>query len=445
MKRLIKNYKNLSITFFRKIALDILEYGLKSLDYKKAIDDLFRKSKFSRIIERYKNIYLIGFGKGSSQIVKLLTKKIYFKAAYVIDFKKISGKQIKSFIGSHPLPSFANLKFSKIILDTFAHKLTNNDLVFVVVCGGGSSMLTYPVVSLNKFIQLNSELLKSGANIYEINTVRKHLDIMKGGGLAKILYPAKIISLIFSDVPGNDLSFIASGPTVYDKTTIQNAIKIMSKYNIQSVSKEDLIETPKEKIYFKRTSNILMLSNKTALDNMIIFAKNAYNLRGKVISYDLKGEVTKIAKYFLKLSKQLRYYDFIIAGGETTVNIKGKGKGGRNQELALRFLQLMSRYKLCSEVLDSDISKKSNDKDKMLLITVNSDGWDNTKFAGALCDCLTLKKAVKYKMNIDAYLANNDSFNFFVKVKDGIQTGKLPVNVADFILLFKNWHNVVKG
>lgn len=443
MKSIIKNYNNLSTTIFRKIALDIIAFGLKSLDYQKAIDNLFKEKKFSKIINRYQNIYLIGFGKGSSQVIKILAKKISFKNAYVIDFNKINGRKIKSFIGTHPLPSFKNLKFSKTILDTFVNKLTSNDLVFVVVCGGGSSMLTYPVVSLNRFIKLNKELLKSGANIYEMNTVRKHLDVMKGGGLAKILYPAKIISLIFSDVPGNDLSFIASGPTIYDKTTVKDAIKIIKKYNIQSIQKKDFIETPKEKIYFQNTSNFLVLSNRTALENMVLFAKKFYNLRGKIISDNLKGDVVKIAKYFLKLSERLKY-DFIIAGGETTVKIKGKGQGGRNQELALRFLQLMSQHKLCSHLSDVTKEKSMKNKEGIIFIALNSDGWDNTKFAGAICDCLTLIKAKNHKLNLENYLANNDSFNFFVKVGDGIKTGKLPVNVADFILLFKNWRNIAK-
>ncbi len=244
-------------------------------------------------------------------------------------------------------------------------------------------------------------------------------------------------------MPGNDLSFIASGPTIYDKTTVKDAIKIIKKYNIQSIQKKDLIETPKEKIYFQNTSNFLVLSNRTALENMVLFAKKFYNLRGKIISDNLKGDVVKIAKYFLKLSERLKY-DFIIAGGETTVKIKGKGQGGRNQELALRFLQLMSQHKLCSHLSDVTKEKSMKNKEGIIFIALNSDGWDNTKFAGAICDCLTLIKAKNHKLNLENYLANNDSFNFFVKVGDGIKTGKLPVNVADFILLFKNWRNIAK-
>ena len=345
--KLIKNYRKLAKTNFRKIALNILDYGLKSLNYHEALNNLFHNKEFLKNILNYKNIYLIGFGKGSSEIVKILSENVSIKLGYVIDFKKIQlDKNIISFKGTHPLPSYRNLSFSKILIEKFSGKMTNNDLVLVVVCGGGSAMLTNPIINLDKFIQVNNELLRSGANIYEMNTVRKHLDTLKGGGLAKILYPAKIISLVFSDVPGNDLSFIASGPTIYDKTTIKDSLRIIKKYKIKSIKSDDLLETPKENKYFKNNINFLVLSNKTALEKMLIFAESHYKLKGKIVSDNLKGDVKEIAKYFFNLIKKSKY-DFLLAGGETTVKINGKGVGGRNQELALRFLNLMKRYNLC--------------------------------------------------------------------------------------------------
>ncbi len=413
---IIKNFKSLALNKERKIALEIVEAGLSALNYEKIdFEKYLYQHESTRILTRNntnKNIYLLGFGKGSSKIADILRKKIKFKEIYVIDVK---GRYFK---GTHPLPSRKNFLFTKKIIERFQGKLTKDDLVIVLVCGGGSAMLVYPKISLKKYIQVNQELLKSGANIYEMNTIRKHLDLVKGGGLLKILYPAKVISFIFSDVPGNDLSFIASGPTVKDKTKIADALKIIKKYKLRSVKKEDLIETPKEEKYFKNVSNILALSNLTALKAMKEKAESL-GIKAKILTDNLKGDVKDVAKFLFQEIKKNKE-KILIAGGETTVKVKGKGKGGRNQELVLWFLKTLT-------YADS----------KFLIISLNSDGWDNTEFAGAIGDKMTLEKAKKLKLEIDKFLENNDSFYFFQKTKDGIITGRLPVNVADLIILFK--------
>jgi glycerate-2-kinase len=449
---IIKNFKSLALNKERRIALEIVEAGLEALDYEK-IDfekylnysndipnklpessDRIESTRITRpnnlpeykpnenqkfgsnsgnVFGQYSGIYLIGFGKGSSKIADILRKKIKFKEIYVIDVK---GRYFK---GTHPLPSRKNFLFTKKIIERFQGKLTKDDLVIVLVCGGGSAMLVYPKINLKKYIQVNQELLKSGANIYEMNTIRKHLDLVKGGGLLKILYPAKVISFIFSDVPGNDLSFIASGPTVKDKTKIATALKIIKKYKLKSVKKEDLIETPKEEKYFKNVKNILALSNLTALKAMKEKAESL-GLKAKILTDNLKGDVKDVAKFLFQEIKKSKE-KILIAGGETTVKVKGKGKGGRNQELVLWFLKTLT-------YADSNF----------LIISLNSDGWDNTEFAGAIGDKITLEKSEKLKLDIDKFLENNDSFHFFKKTKDGIITGRLPVNVADLIILCKS-------
>jgi len=404
---IIKNFKNLNISSERKIALEIFNSGLSALDYKKINFDKYLKTKQN-------NIYLVGFGKGSAEIADILRKKIKFKEIYVIDVKG------RYFRGTHPLPSKKNFLFTKKLIERFEGKLTKKDLVIVSVCGGGSAMLVYPKISLKKYIQVNQELLKSGANIYEMNTIRKHLDLVKGGGLVKILYPAKIISLIFSDVPGNDLSFIASGPTVKDKTKITDALRIIKKYKLKSVRKEDLIETPKEEKYFKKVKNILALSNLTALKAMKEKAES-FGLKAKILIDNLKGDVKDVAKFLFSKIRNSKE-NILIFGGETTVKVEGKGKGGRNQELVLWFLKDLATYKK---------------GDNIGIVSINSDGWDNTEFAGAIGDKITLEKAKKLNLDIDKFLENNDSFHFFKKVKDGIITGRLPINVADLILVWK--------
>ena len=404
---IIKNFKNLNISSERKIALEIFNSGLSALDYKKINFDKYLKTKQN-------NIYLVGFGKGSAEIADILRKKIKFKEIYVIDVKG------RYFRGTHPLPSKKNFLFTKKLIERFEGKLTKKDLVIVLVCGGGSAMLIYPKIGLKRYIQVNQELLKSGANIYEMNTIRKHLDLVKGGGLVKILYPAKIISLIFSDVPGNDLSFIASGPTVKDKTKITDALRIIKKYKLKSVRKEDLIETPKEEKYFKKVKNILALSNLTALKAMKEKAES-FGLKAKILIDNLKGDVKDVAKFLFSKIRNSKE-NILIFGGETTVKVEGKGKGGRNQELVLWFLKDLATYKK---------------GDNIGIVSINSDGWDNTEFAGAIGDKITLEKAKKLNLDIDKFLENNDSFHFFKKVKDGIITGRLPINVADLILVWK--------
>jgi glycerate-2-kinase len=483
---LIKNFKVLALNKERRIALEIVEAGLSALDYKK-IDfekylnypnekpnklpessDRIESTRITRpnnlpeykpnenqkfgsnsgnVFGQYSGIYLLGFGKGSAKISDILRKKVKFKEIYVIDvdFPK-SLREVRTspreiyFKGTHPLPSRKNFLFTKTIIERFQGKLTKDDLVIVLVCGGGSAMLVHPKIDLKKYIQVNQELLKSGANIYEMNTIRKHLDLVKGGGLLKILYPAKVISFIFSDVPGNDLSFIASGPTVKDKTKITDALSIIKKYKLKSVKKEDLIETPKEEKYFKNVSNILALSNLTALKSMKEKAESL-GLKAKILTDNLKGDVKDVAKFLFQEIKKSKE-KILIAGGETTVKVKGKGKGGRNQELVLWFLKYMlpelnDRINYPNNQPNENEIFGKHSGNNFLIISLNSDGWDNTEFAGAIGDKITLEKAEKLKLDIDKFLENNDSFHFFKKTKDGIITGRLPVNVADLIILYR--------
>jgi glycerate 2-kinase len=480
---LIKNFKVLALNKERRIALDIVEAGLSALDYEKIDFEKYlnypneKPNKLPESSERifgqnsgkafgqYSGIYLLGFGKGSAKISDILRKKVKFKEIYVIDIEptnkhgfktdkrgyKINKNPQKSvydphesvvvyFKGTHPLPSRKNFLFTKKITERFQGKLTKDDLVIVLVCGGGSAMLVYPNIPLKKYIQVNQELLKSGANIYEMNTIRKHLDLVKGGGLLKILYPAKVISFIFSDVPGNDLSFIASGPTVKDKTKIADSLKIIKKYKLKSIKKEDLIETPKEEKYFKNVKNILALSNLTALKAMKEKAESL-GLKAKILTDNLKGDVKDVAKFLFQEIKKNKE-KILIAGGETNVKVKGKGKGGRNQELVLWFLKYMlpelnDRINYPNNQPNENEIFGKHAGNNFLIISLNSDGWDNTEFAGAIGDKMTLEKSEKLKLNIDKFLENNDSFRFFKKTKDGIITERLPVNVADLILVWK--------
>jgi len=420
----IKNFNSLSLTKEREFLLKALNYGLEKIQPKNYLKEKikFYKSVFKIYdkvydLNNFKDVYLIAYGKGSSLISKYLEDnfKDFLKEGYVIDTQKTDFKKIDFTLGTHPLPSKENLIFTEKVIKRFEGNLKENDLVIVITCGGGSVLFEKPAkIGLEEIIKINEELLKSGADIYEMNTVRKHLSLVKGGGLAKILYPAKIISLILSDIPGDDISFIASGPTVKDETTLKEAIEILRKFNLKNVKEEWLIETPKEDIYFKNVDYFLLLSNKDILNEIKDFLKRN-GFETEILTYTLRGNVKEIAEKFINLKTENKIY---LCGGETTVEVKGRGIGGRNQELVLWFLKFLKE-----------------EPRKTIFISFNTDGIDNTEFGGALGDLISLKKTEEMKLSIDEFLENNDSFNFFKKINDGIITGKLGSNVSDIMIL----------
>ncbi len=421
---LIRNFNSLALTKEREFLLKALNYGLEKIQPEnylkekiKFYENVLEISDKTYDLKNFENVYLVAYGKGSSLISKYLEENLkdFLKEGYVIDTKEEGFKKINFTLGTHPLPSKENLEFTEKVIKRFEGNLKENDLVIVITCGGGSVLFEKPAkIGLEEIIKINEELLKSGADIYEMNTIRKHLSLVKGGGLTKIFYPAKIISLILSDIPGDDISFIASGPTVKDETTLKEAVEIINKFNLKNVRKEWLIETPKEDIYFKNVDYFILLSNKDILNEIKNFLKKE-GWETEILTYTLSGNVKEIAKKFINLKTESKIY---LCGGETTVEVKGKGIGGRNQELVLWFLKFLKE-----------------EPRNTIFISFNTDGVDNTEFGGALGDLLSLKKTDEMRLNIDEFLENNDSFNFFKKIGDGILTGKLGSNVSDIMIL----------
>lgn len=374
----IKNFDQLASTPQRKVVLELIEAAISSIQPENVLKDLKIDG-----IEKYDHVYLIGFGKGSARISKIIEDKLGDKLTegYVIDLTSENFNKVQLTIGTHPLPSQTNIDFTKKVVDRFKGKLSGNDLVLVVVCGGGSALFELPKtgVKLEKLIGKNHELLKSGLNIEQMNIERKKLSQVKAGGLARLLVPAKVMGLIFSDVPGNNISTIASGPT--DDPTAENKI---------------------------------MLSNKTALDAM---KKKADELKVPATIYfdEVQGEAKVVGAELLKTANP---GSVLLAAGETTVTVHNKnGKGGRNQELVLGAL--------------------SNINDRTIIASFDSDGWDNSEFAGAIGDTNTVQKAKKMNLNIEKILEENSSFEFFEKTGDSILTGRLPSNIADIMIVYK--------
>ena len=300
--------------------------------------------------------------------------------------------------------SAANIKNTKKIVDLISH-LNKDDLVICLISGGGSAMFEWPIFSLKKTVGIYKKLINSGALIDEINIIRKNISQVKGGKLAKIIYPAQCVSLVISDVMGNDLSTIASGPTALDKSTISQAQKIARKYKI----KIDKFEpTPKNKKYFKNVKNIILL------DNLITVKVMSKKCKGRILTTKIKSEARQVGQ---KMIKYLPKRGCLIAAGEPFVKIKGDGKGGRCTEAALGFLKQVPK--------------------DMVFCAVSSDGVDNTKAAGAIIDYQTKLKAQKLVLSIDKYLKDNNSFNFFRKTGDLIFTGPTGTNVADLFLMIR--------
>src|SRR3990167_1390290 len=418
----IRNFDRLASTPQRKIILELIEEALSSIQSENVINNSIKiDGNILTIKDRafdlkeFDRVFLIGFGKGSARNSKFIEEKLgnYLTDGFVIDTNSEDFQKIKFTQGTHPLPSQVNLDFVNNVLQKI-NKLTEKDLVIVVITGGGSALFETPYrASLEKLIEVGRALLKSGADISEMNTVRKHLSKVKGGSLSKHLFPATVVGVVASDVPGNDLSVISSGPTVKDPTTTDDAEEILNKYGIE-IPNEYLTETPKEDKYFEKVSNILILSNLTALEAM---KKKAQELGVAVSIYSDKFQM-EARKAGETLIKNTEKGAILLAGGETTVKVTGGGEGGRNQEVVLGALSFIDG--------------------KTIICSFASDGWDNSSFAGAIGDIHTINKAREMNLEPSEFLNSNNSLGFFEKVGDGIETGRLPSNVSDLIIILKS-------
>lgn len=416
----IKNRSALSATKLRRDVLEVAETGLQAisprnlLPYKIKLNGNILLINDTKIdLNKYRKIFIVGAGKaalGSAEYLeKLLKDKITGGA--VVDTRAGKLKRIKSFLGTHPLPSARNLKATNEIIKVIK-SARKGDLVLVIVSGGGSALLFKPEKeSVARSREIFHKLLDSGADIEEMNTVRKHLSDVHGGDLVKMAGGADVIGLIFSDVPFNNLSLVASGPTFLDKTTKENAEKIIKKY---SIGKVGLSETPKDKKLFSKVRNILVLSNTDALSAMKAKAEEL-GYRAIVADGFVRGEARQVGKELLRGLK--KDGEMILYGGETVVCVTNKsGKGGRNMDVVLGAVR----------------SLKSN----QLILSLASDGVDNiTESAGALADKLTVKKIKNLSLDPDEFLENNNSYVFWKKIGDFIKSEKTGSNVSDLMLV----------
>jgi glycerate-2-kinase len=418
----IKNWDELATSENRKLALEIAEAGFEAINTEKIIDKSIKLENNSLSINgesfdlsKFKRIKVVGFGKASSDAATALSKILgnKIKAGVVIDIRKVAGDYIETFAGTHPRPSKINLIVGKKISDIVKFS-KEDDLIIVIVSGGGSALLCSTEDECEQGIKLYDLSLELGLGISEMNTIRKHFSPLKGGGLAELAYPATVIGLIFSDIPGNNFANVASGPTYKDETTIHDVEEILQKHNLGEFI---LNETPKDDKYFKKVHNFVLVSNKTAIEAMAKKSEG-FGFKATVISTELYDELKEAIRKIFSMKEN---NTVALVAGEPSVLVGDKGgKGGRNLHMALTVLGM--------KIVDEN----------SVFMSLASDGMDNGDFAGAIIDKNTIEKAEKSRLDIDDYLRRFDSYSFFQKIGDMVITGPTGANVSDFMILLNN-------
>jgi glycerate 2-kinase len=448
-EELINNGETQRDKMARELAIKSLESALKAADPRQIIksrlllrDSVLRVDEYSFDLGKFKSVYVVGGGKASGSMAealeKVLGRRITAGFVNVLHGETNKTSIIKLHGANHPVPDEAGVEGTRKMLD-LVEAATADDLVICLISGGGSSMMPLPRggISLSDKREITDLLLKSGATITEINTVRKHISDFKGGWLAKKAYPATVLNLILSDVMGDPLDFIASGPTVPDSTTFHDAVSVLRKYDLwargpPSVTKvlldgeKGLIpETPKASDEaFKRVHNVVVGNNRLASQTACTELKSA-GLNTLLLTSMMEGEARHVGTVLSSIAREVSISDnpvhkpgAVVAGGETTVTVTGKGKGGRNQEVALA------------------AAMKLGNLDGVAVASLTTDGVDGpTDAAGAIVDGKTLAKAKRMGLSPEKFLAANDSYNFFSKISDLIFTGPTGTNVNDISLI----------
>jgi glycerate-2-kinase len=418
---IIKNFSRLASNNIRRDALLIAEAGYESIELSHLFQNKCRlqagqlcigENKFN--LSKYKNIYIVGIGKGSAKAVKAILKTIpkhQIKAGAVVDIESIRLGKIKSYKGTHPLPSEKNISATKEII-RILELADINDLVLTIICGGGSSLACQPGnnMTCTDLQAVGDYLLKSGADITQINTVRKHLSLIHGGFLAQYAYPSKLISLIISDVPGDKLDMIASGPTVKDTTSMADAKKVAYKYGLKNLK---FLETPKDPKYFKKVENIIIANGQTALYAMKTKAIEL-GYKPKIYSKTLSGMAKNVGP---KMAKTVRPGEALLACGETQVHVTHTGKGGRNQDVALSALACL--------------------KKNSAIVSAASDGKDNINVAGGITDYSAMFYADKFSIWPQKAVTENQSYISLKKLKGIFKIKKVTANISDFVVVLR--------
>jgi hydroxypyruvate reductase len=424
---MIQNFKDLATSQKKKDTLEILESGLEAAMPENILPKFVTQNEIivageSLKLDKFSNIYTVAFGKAADSMTRAINAIIPIKGGIIVIPKgsrsKIKGKKFQIFNAGHPKPNQTSIKAAKEVVK-FLQNRRGDELVVFLVSGGASALLALPEkITLNDKIHVTNLLLRSGATIQEFNCIRKHLSKIKGGKLVENL-KCHGIGLIMSDVEDDELSAIASGTTYMDNTTFVDALNIIKKYKLKNkipleVSNvlrngvnDKIPETPKK----EKIKNYIVANNDDCLKAMEVNAKKlGYEVKKIQIFGNIKEAVKIIIKNIPKDQKNC-----LIFGGETTVEVIGKGSGGRNQELVLRIL------------------KNTQQLSKVCIAAIGTDGIDgNTLFAGAITENVKIEPTT-----IKEFLKNNDSGRFFQKQKSHIVTGFTHSNLMDIGIILK--------
>ncbi len=433
----------------RTDAVDIFSSGIKAVSPVSAVtrfcslkEEVLTVGNRSYDLSCFEHLFVIGAGKACAPMALALENLLGDRIdSGLINVKYQHVEQlsrIKINEAGHPIPDENGMAGAGEIL-RIVQSATAEDLVVCLLSGGGSALLPLPADGISladkqKTIQI---LLSCGVAIHDINTIRKHISSVKGGRLAKAAYPATVVTLILSDVIGDDPDVIASGPTVPDSSTFENCMEIIDKYKIQKTLPESVTsyiqkgvekkigETPKKTDpFFQKIDYTIIGSNAEAL----FAAKRKAAMLGYntlILSTLIDGDTAQAARLHAAIAGEIKKSGnpvsppaCILSGGETTVKIKGNGLGGRNMEFALAF------------------AVAARDLKDVVLLSAGTDGTDGpTDAAGAFSDSFTLEKAKSGSIDASAYLANNDSYHFFRQIGDLFITGPTNTNVMDVRIL----------
>ncbi len=429
-------------------ALEAVDPRLAIQNSMKRTDDLLEVNGDIYDLKSINRVLLVGAGKAGQPMTYAVQKILGNRLdnGYVIvkegyANKKDVSDQVEIIEAGHPIPDTRGVKGTEKIIQLLENA-RQDDLVICLISGGGSALMVSPVggVTLQDLQRLTGVLLASGATINEINVLRKHLDRVKGGQIARYTSPAKLICLILSDVVGDPLDVIASGPTVPDPSTFNDALTILERYQISDqipLSIMDhlnlgrdgkVVETPKPgEPIFSRVNNLIVGSNRTATHAALQQAQlEGFNT--SILSNYIQGEASQVGKVFAAILHQMANANqplprpaCVVVGGETTVTMQGDGLGGRNQEIALSAVRDLAGL--------NDIA----------LITLATDGGDGpTDAAGAVVTGETYQRAQVQNLDQLTFLANNNAYYFFKPLDDLLITGPTQTNVNDiaFLLAF---------
>lgn len=385
---------------------------------------------------------VVGAGKASARMAQavedVLGDRIHGGIIAVKDGHAVPTRRVRVVEAGHPLPDERSLAAGQAILDQ-VRGLSRDDFVLCLISGGGSALMEAlgEGLTLQDLRAVTRALMHGGGNIVELNTVRKHLSLIKGGQLARCAQPARVVALILSDVVGDELSSIASGPTVADPTTFAAALDILRRYDVSGTSETRAVsaylargaggglpDTPKpDDSLFKSVSNVIVGSNRMALDAAVTRAE-ALGYRTEVLTTYMQGEAREAGRLLAGIARERRERQApgerwcLLAGGETTVTVRGHGRGGRNHELALA----------AALALDGQPG--------VAVLSAATDGGDGSSdAAGAVCDGGTLARAQALGLNARALLDDNDSDRFFSALGDQVKPGPTLTNVNDVVIM----------